>query len=308
VVINTVRGTISPATPPNLGFNHAIAAVRLPKALTDPSLQAVVEHQSLGRLLYFDPTDSLTPLGSLSGELQSNYALLNVPGASELVLLPQLPPQSNTLTRTAQLQLDEKGMLRGDFVEVYVGDMAAGERARLRSATIETDRVKPLEERAAESLSAFVLPKASVVNAADTQKPLEWRYSLEAERYAKITADLMMVRPRVLGEWSSGFLETKEARRHPIEFDGPRRMSEVVEIALPAGYAVDELPEAVDAQYKFAVYHSKAEAVGNKIRYTRMLEIRQLSVPAADAPDLREFNRTIFGDERRAAVLRRVSP
>jgi hypothetical protein len=48
--------------------------------------------------------------------------------------------------------------------------------------------------------------------------------------------------------------------------------------------------------------------VGNKIRYTRMLEIRQLSVPAADARDLREFNRTIFGDERRAAVLKRVGP
>jgi hypothetical protein len=304
VLINTVRGTVSPATPPNLAFNHAIAAIRLPRAPEFASLRAVVDHKSLGRILYFDPTDPLTPLGSLSGPLQGNYALLSTAGGSELLQLPQLPADANTLTRTARMQLDAQGALRGDIAEVYVGDLAAAERARLHAATVEAERLKALEARAAESLSTFALHNPTAVNATDNDKPFEWHYSLEADRYAKITADLMMVRPRVLGEWSNGFLETKDPRRQPIEFEGPQRMSETVEMSLPVGYSVDELPEPVDAEYKFASYHSKSEAVGGKIRYRRTLEIKQLSVPVADAGDVRNFNRIIFGDERRAAVLK----
>ena len=35
------------------------------------------------------------------------------------------------------------------------------------------------------------------------------------------------------------------------------------------GWAVDELPPSVDADYSFATYHSKSEVKGNVIDYTR---------------------------------------
>jgi transglutaminase-like putative cysteine protease len=307
VLINTVRGTVTPATPPNLAFDHAIAAILLPAALTDPSLQAIVNHKTLGKLLYFDPTDSLTPLGSLSGGLQGDYALLTSASLSELVLLPQLAVDTNSLSRTVRVTLDEQGALRGDFTEVYLGDLAATERARLRAATTEADRIKPVEERAAESLSNFAVQKVGPENLNDNDKPFAWRYSLEASKYAKVSADLMMVRPRILDVWSSGLLETREARRHPVEFDGPERRSDSVEIALPPGYAVDELPPPINAEYSFGTYRSNVESIANSLRYTRTLEIRQLSVPAADAEQLRKFYRVIATDERRAAVLKRIA-
>src|SRR3984893_4728246 len=40
---------------------------------------------------------------------------------------------------------------------------------------------------------------------------------------------------------------------------GPWRNTDTFEIALPAGYEVDDLPPAVNADYSFASYHSKAE-------------------------------------------------
>src|SRR5258708_6132900 len=62
VVINTNRGGVTPATPPHVGsFNHAILAIHLPDAANDPSLVATIQHPKLGRLLFFDPTDELTP-------------------------------------------------------------------------------------------------------------------------------------------------------------------------------------------------------------------------------------------------------
>jgi len=158
------------------------------------------------------------------------------------------------------------------------------------------------------SLATFQITKAAVGNATTTDRPLEWHYTLEAERYAKNAGDLLLIRPRVMGIESSGLLETKKPRVHPIEFEAPERNSDVFEITLPQGYVVDELPPAVDVDLGFASYHSKSEVAGRVLRYSRTLEIKEVSVPVARAADLKQFYRVIGNDERMSAVLKRASP
>jgi transglutaminase-like putative cysteine protease len=307
VIINTVRGSITATTPPDLNFNHAIVAIVLPADLEAASLKALMAHPKLGRLLFFDPTDDLIPLGLLSGGLQANYGMLVTPDGGDLVKLPQLTVDTNGTARTAKLTLDENGTLRGDVHEVRSGDSAAYQRGTLRSAIVDTDRIKNVEAMAAASLSTFQIVKASVGNLRVVDRPFEWNYSLEAAGYAKTTGDLLLVRPRVLGNLSSGFLETKERRQFPIEFAGPERDTDVFEIALPPGFEVDELPPPVDVDKGFAVYRSKTEATGRALRYTRTIEIKDLSVPADKAEQLKDFYRIIAGDERNSAILKRAS-
>ena len=110
----------------------------------------------------------------------------------------------------------------------------------------------------------------------------------------------------MLGSKSSGILETKEPRKFPIEFDGPARDTDSFEIAIPPGYEVDDLPPPVDSDYSFASYHSKTEAKGNAIRYTRTFEVKELSVPVERAEELKKFYRIIASDERNTAVLKPV--
>ena len=307
VVINTVRGSVTSTTPPDLNFNHAIVAIALPPDLDAANLKATVAQPKLGRLLFFDPTDDLISLGLLSGGLQANYGMLVTSDGGELIKLPQLPVGSNGTARTAKLTLDEKGTLRGDVHEVRSGDSAAYQRAALRAAAVDTDRIKPVEAVAAASLSTFQIVKASVANLHVMDRPFEWNYSLEAENYAKTAGDLLLVRPRVLGTHASGFLETKEPRQFPIEFSGPERDTDIFEIALPPGFEVDELPPPVNVDKGFAAYRSKTETVGSTLRYTRTIEIKDLSVPADKADQLKEFYRTIAGDERNSVVLKRSS-
>ena len=70
--INVERGAVSPATPPQMyWFNHEILGIRPPEDVKDPSLLAIYPHSSLGRVLIFDPTSEVTPLGQLSGHLQA---------------------------------------------------------------------------------------------------------------------------------------------------------------------------------------------------------------------------------------------
>src|ERR1022692_564768 len=89
VVINAERGSVTRDTPVHNAFNHVILAIKLPDDAKDPSLIAVIQHPKLGRILFFDPTNEITPFGQIGGYLQANYGLLVVPDGSELVQLPQ---------------------------------------------------------------------------------------------------------------------------------------------------------------------------------------------------------------------------
>ena len=309
VVINVERGAVTPETPAYMfAFDHVIVAVKLPDGLSDPTLVATMQHPQLGMLLFFDPTSEKTPFGEIPGDLQANYGLLVTPSGGELVKLPQQPSALSGIRRTGALRLTASGALLGDVQEVRMGDRAAYSREAFTSAQKTTDQIKPIEQLLADSLAIFSVTKASVGNLKETDKPLVWDYSFQAADYAKSAGNLLLVRPRVVGTKASGVLETAEPRRYPIEFPGPEVDADTFEITLPAGYIVDDLPPAVNVDYPFASYHSKTEVAGNVLRYHRVFEVKELSVPVSEAPQLRKFYRTIASDERNNAVLKVASP
>src|SRR5437667_113418 len=308
VIINSERGSVTPETPAHKdGFDHAIIAVKLPDSVVDASLMATIVHPKLGRLLFFDPTDELTPFGQLNGALQANYGLLVGPDGGELVELPVMPPAMNGIRRAGKLTLDAFGTLTGDVQEIRVGDRASSQRWALRTVNKDTDKIKPIETLLSHSLATFEITKASVGNLQSTDLPFVYNYSVTARNYAKPAGNLLLLRPRFIGNKSSDLLETKEPRKYPVEFDGPSRDTDTFEIALPPGYDVVDLLTHVDSDYSFASYHSKAEVHGSMLKYTRTFEVKELSVPVSKVEDLKKLYRIIASDERNAAVLKPTS-
>jgi len=306
VSINTERGSVTPDVPAHLAFNHVILAIKLPDGLDDPTLVATLRDPKLGKILFFDPTDELTPFGQIAGNLQANYGLLVAPDGGELLALPMQPSAMNGIQRKGKLTLDASGNLKGDVSEIRVGDRAWSQRWALRTVTQDSDRIKPIENLLAGSLSSFQITKASFTNLSLTDLPFGFDYSFQAENYAKNAGNLLLVRPRVIGSKAKAILETKEPRKYPIEFEGPVRDSDAFEIVLPPGYEVDDVPPPVDADFGFASYHSKTEVKGNVIGYSRSFEVKELSVPVSRADELKKLYRIIASDERNTAVLKPV--
>ena len=303
--INARRGGVTPATPPQMyWFNHVILGIRLPDNVSDPSLMEIYNHPKLGRILIFDPTSEVSPFGQLEGALQANYGLLVTEDGGDLILVPQLAPSSSGNRRIAKLQLSPEGTLSGDVTEVRQGDNAAYQRYALRAATKDADKIKPIETLLSHSLGTFQITKASVGNLDVHDQPFEYIYSFRAGNYAKSAGNLLLVRPRVIGNWSSDILEKKEPRKYPVEFEGPLKNVDSIEIKLPAGYEVDELPAAADVEYSFGNYHSRCVAKDGALQYTRTLELKELSVPVDKLAQLKTFYRIIASDERSTAVLK----
>jgi hypothetical protein len=307
VIVNTRRGAITASTPPNMGFNHVILAIQLPAGVENPGLLALSIHPKLGRILFFDPTDSYTSLGGLAGPLQGGFGLLIAADGSAIVQLPTLPVTASSQQRTAHLTLDAAGTLHGDVKEVSTGDVAAFARRAVDTTTQDPDHIKTIESVMAQSFATFTVTNALIHNQGAHEMPLERNYTIEVPRFAEASGDLLTLRPRVLGSQTTAFLETKEARQNDIEFEGPREDTDVFEITLPQGFIVDDMPQPIDVDYPYAAYHSKTEVAGRTLKYTRSLEIKQISVSVRQAEELKLFFRTIFNDEGAVVVLKRTT-
>ena len=305
VMIDTRRGIVNPDFPSTRG-NHVIMAIRLPQEVPATNLYATVDDPKLGRLLFFDPTDEFVPLGYLPSELQQNYGLVVTPESGTLFLLPVLPPATNRLLRTATLTLGPTGNLSGDVNELRWGAPADDSRAQFAGSS-PSDREKVVEKFLGAFLNNFTLTSASIDNLDKHDANLTLHYQFVVEGYAKTAGNLLILRPRVVGDKGSSILAGK-ARKYPIEFEGTTLQSDLFDITLPAGYVVDELPQPVDANCDYASYKSNVEVKDNVLHYKRTYEIKGVMVPTEKLPEVRDFFHQVAAAEKSSAVLRRANP
>jgi hypothetical protein len=245
-------------------------------------------------------------LGGPTYGKETGYRLLVGPDGGEKVELPLLPPVTNRLMRVAQFSLSPSGMLSGKVEEVRWGGPATYERAQFLNST-GTDRRKIIEDFLNNFLPGFTLTGATISNLDHFDDNLILNYSFVVDHYAKTAGDLLVVRPRVLGEKSSSLLEIKQ-RHYPVEFSEATLQTDNFEITLPPGYVVDDVPSPVHVASGFAEYSSKVEVSGNLLRYSRSYEIKKVIVPTQDLDELKTFFRQVAADERSSAVLRRGNP
>jgi len=234
-----------------------------------------------------------------------NYGLLVTETGGELVKLPLLPPSLNRLLRSAKLSLTATGTLYGSVIEIRWGSPAAELRSRLLNVS-EVDRKKAVENFLGAFLGGFALKDSKVNNLDKLDDNPVVEYGFVAENYAQIAGDLLLVRPRVLGQKSDDVLEAKEKkeRKYPVEFPDATLQSDIVEIALPSGYKV----EPVEIDTGIALYRSKVEMVGNVLHYSRIYQIKDVLVPTSRLDELRKFYRQVAAAEHSSAVLKRAAP
>lgn len=306
VLVNTERGMIRSDSMPDTMFDHAVIAIRLPADANPKSRNdmAMIDDGKGGGLLLFDPTDTLTPFGRIGEYLRANTVLLVMGDSARLVAAPPGSPADSGVNRTVTMKLADDGTLTGSVREVWRGVLANYERERMMDAGQNADLIKPLESRLSGSVANFHIENAVVDSRSNVEKPLEWRYTLSAREYARKAGDLIMIRPRVLGSKVNRFLETSEPRRNPVAFSTTQQDIDTMRIELPQAYVVESLPEPVTLDISFAAYRSSVRIENNVLIYERVFEQKELDLPLARVPELREFYRAISRDERGMAVLR----
>jgi len=301
VAVDHRRGVVDPGTPSIFG-DHVITAIEIPNGYVNPRLQAVVTTRSGQRYLIFDPTNQYVPIGEIPENEQGSYGLLVAGTDSQVIQLPILNPNLDSTDRTAKFKLSSDGTLTGEVTLLHSGASSWGLREHL-SMESEKDQRKYLERSLQQSLSSFTLGAEKTDNVLTLDKPLEMQYQVTAPMYAKNAGTLLLVRPRVIGSDAYGLLD--KPRVYPISFDGARTWKDDFDVTIPAGYAVDDVPNAVNMDVGFASYHSEVKAKDGVLHYHREYTIKQLTLPPSDYAALLKLEAAITSDENSDAVLKK---
>jgi hypothetical protein len=141
----------------------------------------------------------------------------------------------------------------------------------------------------------------------DLTKPVKLDLHIGSSNYAHTAGPLLLLRPRVLGSHVRNVTDVMQgkSRAYAIELGHTGRFQDSFDIAIPAGYVVDETPDPVDVNVDFASYKSSVSGKGNLLHYEREYVVKDVEIPAAKAGDFRKLQSAIMDDERSTAVLKK---
>ncbi len=303
--VHSERGVIDPTLPSLIG-NHMITAIELPPGENDPRLLAKVKTAQGKSLLIFDPTDEWTPVGLLDGDLQGAYGELADGANSQVLQMPVLPASAEGVTRQGSFTLADSGELTGEIHERRTGDDAQYERMYIKRSDAK-ELHEQLERRLVSDLPGLAFKDYQFASIAELDKPLDLTLKLSATNYAHAAGPLLLLRPRVLGTHVHSVPDVMEGktRLYPIVLGHPGIWKDSFDIALPAGYSVDDTPEPVNVDVEFASYKSEVTAKGNMLHYESEYVVRDVEIPPAKAAEFRKLEQAILASEKSSAVLKK---
>ena len=280
-------------------FNHCIIAVKV----SDQTLAStVIQHPTLGRLLIFDPTDPETPIGDLPVYLQGSLALIDSKSETELVRMPVTPPEMNQLERVTTLELQPDGAIAVQIKDEANGQIAAQFRTQFRrlSKPEYTGMIESWLTSGANSARLNKMEPAD--NAADGRFTLNVEFS--ANQYGQLMQNRLLVfKPAVVSR-REGLALTAPTRKHPVVLRA-NAYAETVQVKLPSGFTVDEVPDAVKIETPFGSYVTSYEVKNNQLVFKRQLSQKATTIAPADYEAVRKFFENIRAAENAPVVLAR---
>lgn len=280
---------------PSLGaFNHAITAIRVGK---DTSAPAVFEDPKLGRLLFFDPTDPHVPPGYLPDHEQASLALIAEGAAGDLVRVPAGIPSALGRDRQVKAVLKPDGSIAGSFVDRRTGEALGTALSLFRSVQ------KPDYTRMIERWVSHGIPGASTTNVEAKETPAEFvvKGDFASLIFAQHPQAQMLIFPASLLYHGEVRLAEK-TRKYPVVLDTDA-LSETVEIQLPEGFKVDELPTTLRLASPFGKYEASWTASNGSLVFKRSIEMPAQTVRPEQYVELKRFMDAVSGSARTPVVL-----
>jgi len=277
-------------------FDHAIVAVRVSP---ETNLPTVFQHPRLGRLLMFDPTDTDTPFGDLPVGEQGGHALIVAGAQGGLADLPLLPAGNNRIESSAEASMDFAGRLEAHVGRQYFGQAAAQAHARMAHQE-NADLRRSYELSLGRRLGAIIVKQAEMSGLIGDG---HMRLSLDftAAQFSQTTSLLMIVKPGALA-LGVDYIFPPGERKLPVKLEADL-YKDAVRIKLPAGFKIDELPEAVHLESRYGAYRANWKADGEDLVFEQSTEVRDVLVPAAQYAEIRAFFDRIGGSQMAPVVL-----
>jgi hypothetical protein len=286
---------IEPGWPSPHQFDHCIVAIAVDAAIDTP---AVFDHPELGRLLLFDPTDPC-PIGEIYESLQDAYILVGAAETTRLTVTPQTSNEDNCSIHQLVLRLDESGAIEATLHANYLGEKARDESAIYRNRR-STDYRDTIQQWIARTGGVIRMQSLEVVDDKNASR-FSFDAAFQSISHARLIGGRVLVfKPLMISR--RGWVPPPGERRNPIKFV-PARLVNTVEVVLPEGFRVDELPATTELQEAFATYTYKLRQEDERLFIESVLDFRACELPASAYDKVRAFYAALVQSEQAPVVL-----
>ncbi len=224
--------------------------------------------------------------------------LIKKGGASnEVALLPTTPSVEST---SLMATLDVDGKLKGELRDQYFDYNAYSFRENYVGLS-EQSRIERLEKR----YKGMTVEKYEIANAKDFEKPVTEQYEfVHTSGNIDIIGDKMYISPMLFLTQSENPFK-QEKREYPIDFIFPRQERYMISIALPEGYTVESVPQAISIvmEQNIGSFNYNVIVANNRIMLRAMTELNYASIPQDYYPTIKDFFQKMIEKQNEKIII-----
>ncbi len=219
-----------------------------------------------------------------------------------LATTPSMSYKDNVRQRVAMLALAQDGSVSGQVQLVYLGQPALS----LRQGEADTDlagATKNFEAALKDMLpTGMTAQLTNISSLQDGEKPLILDFMVHGSA-ATVTSRHVLL-PSQMFAANHKQLFSSDTRKYPVYFPYPQVVFDQVNVTLPDGMRVDDLPKDQSVEDSgVAVYRANAQLAGKKLTFHRMFALASIYIEAKDYPKLHDFYSQVNADDATPAIL-----
>ncbi|MEE9406996.1 MAG: transglutaminase domain-containing protein [Polaribacter sp.] len=246
---------------------------------------------------FLDATDKFLPFGQVPVKtLNGEARVVDFKDRSTWELLkPEVKTSKNI---TAKLVLNEDGEFSGDLMIRRNGYYASNQREKI-SLTNENDYLEDFESKNPD----LEVDDYKANNLNSLEKPLVEFFKIKLLMDEDL-ANKTRIYPILFDRLTENPFKLKE-RNYPVDFSYPRKLNYLLNLEIPEGYKITQLPEskAISLPNKAGSFIFKTVQNGNIINIYLRLNISKRIFDASEYHALKEFYKQIIISENSYIVV-----
>lgn len=266
-------------------FNHALVLVELEN----------------DEKMLLDAGDLNLPMGMPSEKaLNGQGWLLKKKGQMWLDIKPNVSAQ----ILFAKFDMTEDGNFKGTINTSYKSYMGVEQRGIYKSDATGKNKIAYLKTKNPD----WEIEDLTCSNLEKTNEPLKETITLQVANVAQISEGMMYVKPTLKSGWEVNPFKAED-RTYPVEFSYPTNDQYVLNLTIPEGYKVEELPKSIslslppeDARFTYQVSSDE-----KTIKLMMRIQINKITYPADEYKYLKNFFNNVSAKLEEMIVLKKIT-
>ncbi|MDR0231916.1 MAG: DUF3857 domain-containing protein [Dysgonamonadaceae bacterium] len=258
----------------------------------------IVQVKAGDKTYYMDATRSYCDLNVIPVECLVDQALCIYDKTFNWVNLTKIG--NNTSRINLIVSFNEDGVLSGKKSKILTGEYVFSFRETYEKAKNESEYIQDVETDNDISITNYTITEKKAV--------LVEAYDFTSNTIRIEDEDLLTIHPLLFEGMSSNPLKQEE-RKLPVEFKYPSDDRININIIIPKGYALDEVPKSERFVYgdnNSIDFSYAVQANENSVQIAYRLKLDTCIVPVTEYEDLRDFFSKVYAKCQEVLVFKKV--